>query len=594
MPSDSSFTGFIFRNKTAIIATIAGGASALGAYYYYQQLHQTKSSETIGAFEGNSKSKKKKKNKKKKSLPGFPTNEKGEPDLSQIDSFTAEQKEKYSTSLKDKGNEYFKRKEFEEAINYYNFALSLKEDPIFYSNRSACYVSLNKLDKVVEDTTSALKLKPDYSKCLLRRASANESLGNYSDAMFDLSAVSLYGEYSSNSIEPMLERNMNKQAMLVLKEKLEAGEEHLLPSNTSLASFFGIFTPETSFENFDSSSEADQTLLKGLTHLYERKSGSYEIADESFAKAVSLYKEAFESDPNDEVLKQKLAIALEHNGIFKFLKNDAINAHIDLERAIELHPRPNSYIYLALIMADKGSADEYFSNFEKALSLDENCAAVYYHRGQMYFITQNYPKASADFDKANTLNPENIFPYIQLACLAYRENKFNDCETLFSEARRKFPTAPEVPNFYAEILTDKGDLENAAKQYEIATKLEAALEGIHVGVSPLVGKATVLARQPSVENFIEATKLFEEACKLDERSEQAKIGLAQLKLQQEDIDSAIRLFEEAADLARTFDEKLQATTFAEATKIQKKIRADPIISAKIEETLAAYRAQGMI
>lgn len=84
------------------------------------------------------------------------------------------------------------------------------------------------------------------------------------------------------------------------------------------------------------------------------------------------------------------------------------------------------------------------------------------------------------------------------------------------------------------------------------------------------------------------------ACEKDPRSEQAKIGLAQLKLQQEEVDEAITLFEEAADLARSFDEKLQATTFAEATKIQKKIRADPIISAKIEETLAAYRAQGMI
>ncbi|MCG8711198.1 hypothetical protein JHU04_004599, partial [Brenneria sp. 4F2] len=51
--------------------------------------------------------------------------------------------------------------------------------------------------------------------------------------------------------------------------------------------------------------------------------------------------------------------------------------------------------------------------------------------------------------------------------------------------------------------------------------------------------------------------------------------------------------EEAADFARTVDEKLQATTFAEAAKVQKKIRADPIVSAKIEETLAAYKAQGV-
>lgn len=69
--------------------------------------------------------------------------------------------------------------------------------------------------------------------------------------------------------------------------------------------------------------------------------------------------------------------------------------------------------------------------------------------------------------------------------------------------------------------------------------------------------------------------------------------MAQLKLQQEDVEEAIQLFEEAADLARSFEEKLQATTFAEATKVQKKIRADPFIKGKIDEAMAAYRAQGL-
>ncbi|SCU80364.1 LAMI_0B01992g1_1 [Lachancea mirantina] len=600
MSSNGSFAGFVSRNKTAIMATAVAGASAVGAFYYYQQLQKQAGSESDVTKETQTetKSSKKKSKKKKKSQgsvsPSYPVNEQGEPDLGDIAKLSVETKNKYAIELKDKGNEYFKAKKFEDAINYYTLALKVKEDPVFYSNRSACYVSLGQLEKVVEDTTSALKLKPDYSKCLLRRASANESLGNFADAMFDLSAVSLYGDFNGASIEPMLERNMNKQAMLVLKEKLEKKQEHVLPSNTSLASFFGIFQPETTFENFDENSDADKSLQEALKSLYSRTAEGYEAADKDFIEAQTAFEKLLKETPDDEILKKKTAIALEHVGIFKFLKNDPLSAHEDLKRAIELFPRPNSYIYIALIMADKGQANEYFDNFNKALELDPNCAAVYYHRGQMYFVTQNYQKAGEDFDKAKELNDKNIFPYIQIACLAYREDKFEDCETMFSEARRKFPTSPEVPNFYAETLADKGKLNEAKKQYDIAAKLEDALDGIHVGVGPLVGKATLLAREPSPENFIEAARLFQEACDKDPRSEQAKIGLAQLKLQQEDVDEAIDLFEEAADLARSFDEKLQATTFAEATKIQKKIRADPIISAKIEETLASYRAQGMI
>ncbi|AAS50902.1 ABR131Wp [Eremothecium gossypii ATCC 10895] len=593
MSSENSFAGFVSRNRTAIIATAAAGASAVGAYYYYQQLQRQSSGEVskdaTGSTDVKSKKKKKRNNKKK-----YPVDQNGEPDLSGMATFTEEQKEKYAMALKDKGNECFKDQRYEEAIKFYDCALKLKEDPVFYSNRSACYVPLNKLEKVVEDTTAALKLKPDYSKCLLRRATANESLGNYADAMLDLSAVSLYGGYSSQTIEPVLERNMNKQAMQVLKQKLSGGEKHELPSNTSLASFFRIFPSETSLENYDETSEADRILLKGLCALHARQAGSYEIADEAFTDAVEKFTAAHEANPDNAALKQKLAIALEHVGILKFLKNEPLEAHNLLQKAIDLFPRPNSYIYMGLIMADKGQADEYAQNFEKALELDPKSSAAYYHRAQMNFVIQQFDQAGKDFDKAKECDPSRVYPYIQLACLAYREKKFDDCETLFSEARRRFPTAPEVPNFYAEILSDKGDFENALKEYDFARKLEDAQEGIHVGVAPLVGKAALLARQPSASNFAEATKLFELACEKDPRSEQAKIGLAQLKLQQEEVDEAIKLFEAAADLSRAFEEKLQATTFAEAAKIQKRIRADPVMSAKIQETLDAYRAQGMV
>ncbi|MFP3340380.1 hypothetical protein R0J91_20535, partial [Micrococcus sp. SIMBA_131] len=54
----------------------------------------------------------------------------------------------------------------------------------------------------------------------------------------------------------------------------------------------------------------------------------------------------------------------------------------------------------------------------------------------------------------------------------------------------------------------------------------------------MIGKATILARQSSQdptqldeEKFNAAIKLLTKACELDPRSEQAKIGLAQLKLQ---------------------------------------------------------------
>ena len=600
---------FIKKNKTVIIAaiaTISAGTAAVGAYYYYKQLQEevaatgSTADQDSGSATANGKNKKKNKKKKKKTH-AYPILENGNPDMEQIKSMSQDQKDTMATALKDKGNEFFKAKNMDEALTYYNYALDIKQDPVYYSNISACYVSLDDHEKVVEYTTKALELKPDYSKALLRRASSYEALERYSDAMFDLSVLSLNNDFSGASIEPMLERNLNKQAMRVLKDKLNITDETTpedkpmisqnLPSNTAMASFFGIFKPEVTLDNFDENNENDKSLQKGLQDLYSATNEGYLSAEKLFQIAEEGYLKQF-NDTNDETIKQKLAIALEYSGIFKFLTNDLTGAQEKIKKAIELYPRVNSYIYMALTMADKGDTQDYFTYFDKALELDPNCSATYYHRGQLYFITQKYDLARKDFIKAKELDEQNIFPYIQLACLEYRESNFQGCKEQFDLARKQFPTAPEVPTFYAEILADKEDFEEASKQYEIARKLEAKQGKIHVGIAPLVGKATVISRQPSIENFKEASKLFEEACELDPRSEQAKVGLAQLKLQEEDVDNAIVLFEEAADLARTIEEKLQATTFAEAAKVQKRIRADPVVRAKVEEALAMYRAQG--
>lgn len=643
--AENSFSKFFARNKLAIVATVSAGAAAVGAYVYYHQLKQQQQhhqqqlkgtkdrqrqgealpgqdgEEELGLKEDGSaaadsnKKKKKKNRRKKKSKPKsaedveYPLLPHGEPDMDRLRGLPAPQRQAFAVQLKDKGNHFFTAKSFGDAIKYYQYAIELDpNDPVFYSNISACYISTGDLDKVVEYTTKALEIKPDHSKALLRRASANESLGNFTDAMFDLSVLSLNGDFDGTSIEPMLERNLNKQAMKVLNESLlKNGDDkssQILPSNTSLASFFGIFDPDLETSRVNTSSLVDSasaTLSEALQSLYSATSEGYLIADDLLTKATDEYHSLLRANKEDRVIRENAALAFCYAGIFQFLKNDLLDAQALLQESINLHPTPNSYVFMALTVADKENSQEFFKFFQNAIDLDPEYPPTYYHRGQMYFILQDYINAKSDFQKAQSLNPGNVYPYIQLACLLYKQDKFSEAESLFNEAKLKFPILPEVPTFYAEILTDKGDFNPAIKQYDIAKRLEEVQKKIHVGIGPLIGKATILARQSSQdptqldeEKFNMAIELLTKACELDPRSEQAKIGLAQLELQMEKIDVAIKLFQESATLARTMDEKLQATTFAEAAKIQKRLRADPIISAKMEQTLANYRAQGMI
>ena len=53
--------------------------------------------------------------------------------------------------LKELGNKCLSNKQYDEAIDYYTAAIALKEDHVFYSNRSAAYLSKGDSEKALLD-----------------------------------------------------------------------------------------------------------------------------------------------------------------------------------------------------------------------------------------------------------------------------------------------------------------------------------------------------------------------------------------------------------------------------------------------------------
>lgn len=92
---------------------------------------------------------------------------------------------------KEEGNNYFRNKDYDEALESYSRAITFcPEDDenkeilaTFYGNRSAAYASIEEYELVVEDCTAALALKPDYVKVIARRMLANEKLEKYEEAL---------------------------------------------------------------------------------------------------------------------------------------------------------------------------------------------------------------------------------------------------------------------------------------------------------------------------------------------------------------------------------------------------------------------------
>ncbi|CAD7954136.1 unnamed protein product [Amoebophrya sp. A120] len=84
---------------------------------------------------------------------------------------------------KQNGNEHFKKKEYEKAIEQFSKAIELKTDnAILFSNRAACYQFQKQYDKALADAKKATALDPKWWKGWSRRAGAEQCLEKYADA----------------------------------------------------------------------------------------------------------------------------------------------------------------------------------------------------------------------------------------------------------------------------------------------------------------------------------------------------------------------------------------------------------------------------
>jgi len=91
---------------------------------------------------------------------------------------------KQAEGMKEKGNDEFKKGNYEKAIEYYTYATEM--DPtnhVFYTNRAMCYAAMKKWDKSLRDAESSIKIKKDWEKGHYRRGVALQNLGRIADAV---------------------------------------------------------------------------------------------------------------------------------------------------------------------------------------------------------------------------------------------------------------------------------------------------------------------------------------------------------------------------------------------------------------------------
>uniref|UniRef100_A0ACD5VZ21 Uncharacterized protein n=1 Tax=Avena sativa TaxID=4498 RepID=A0ACD5VZ21_AVESA len=87
---------------------------------------------------------------------------------------------------RSQGNELFKTGNFSEACVAYGEGLKHHlVNPVLHCNRAACRFKLGQWEKSIEDCTEALKIQPNYTKALLRRAASYDKMERWAESVKD-------------------------------------------------------------------------------------------------------------------------------------------------------------------------------------------------------------------------------------------------------------------------------------------------------------------------------------------------------------------------------------------------------------------------
>ena len=147
--------------------------------------------------------------------------------------------------LKEAGNDFFKKGEWDDALECYTEAIKKTKDDcekqkaIYYKNRAACSLKKERFDDAVDDCNKSLEYVPNDPKALFRRCQAYEALDKVDSAYADAKMCHSL-DPKNKSLEPILNR---------LYKAVQAKFEEVSQTANKVKSMFEIvFTLETDIE----------------------------------------------------------------------------------------------------------------------------------------------------------------------------------------------------------------------------------------------------------------------------------------------------------------------------------------------------------
>ncbi|CAI2171594.1 18101_t:CDS:10 [Funneliformis geosporum] len=465
----------------------------------------------------------------------------------QISALPIEKRVTVSQILKSRGNEEFGQSNYSRAMKLYTQAIAFNQDPVFYSNRAACYYNTNEYASAIEDCNNALRMDPLYVKALNRRAMAYEQTSRYEESLHDFTAACIIGEFRNENSTKSIDRLLRKVASIKAQEIIQNRAKRL-PSSKFISSYLEAFRKVTiepyTVDTADNEKEGDNFYRMAETYLNEKQ---YEAAMEAYGKAI-------------DAGCSNMAEALNMRGTFTYLMGDSNGALEDFKKALEIRSDyVQAYVKCATIYMEQGNTDIAWQEFEEAIKINPNDPDIYYHRGQVYFLNSMFDKAVNEYQRRIELDPDFVYAYIQLAISQYKDGSVTEGIKTCRLGLQKFAQSAEMHNYYGELLADQRNVDEAMEQFDKAIELQNENFAL-----PFVNKAMLcfhIKNDPA-----QAEEFCRKALEIEPESDIANTIMSEILLARGNLETALQYLEKYQEVARTEAELQGILEYAEAAR----------------------------
>ncbi len=272
-------------------------------------------------------------------------------------------------------------------------------------------------------------------------------------------------------------------------------------------------------------------------------------------------------------------------GYLHELRNEEAQALTDYEDALRVDPESVALHYRAASLAFRqGRYDVGVTHAEEALQRDGN------HLPTLVLLARWYAASGTEFDRAvelferaASLEPDNLEPYLSLSLLYAKVGRYSDAERTLDQALAIDPTAPSAHLYLGKVAMAQKHWKDAETHFERTIELAPYSETAYISLGDLY------VQQGDRERAVEVYK--ELIDRVDPRDSEAVGRLIHLYLQDRTFDQAIALLDDIikVDPQNADAYLLKGRILGEMGHPQDAVKAlEQVVAIRPEDTAAIY------